>query len=96
LPLRPDDTAGKLDAETKQKRVTQWRALHEFVSANGGWLTSPLDFERARIEIIENSGLDKKLAEAGYALVCCGTGMRATGCSSAAFSAVSIYELALS
>jgi hypothetical protein len=90
-----DETAVKLDAETKQKRFAQWQGLNAFVNANGGWVVSPLDYKRVRIEILENSGLDKKLAEAGYILERHGVGMRATGCSSAAFSPVSIYELSL-
>jgi hypothetical protein len=91
-----NEQANKLDDVTKQERIRQWQAVHDFVTQNNGWVVSPVDYRRVRIEVLENSDLDKKLTDAGYNVQYRGTGMRTTGCSSAAFSAVSIYELALS
>jgi hypothetical protein len=71
---RPPDTPAADEQAKKQREV--WSALHEFICANGGWVTSRPHYSLLRIEAPQGSPLPAKLVELGYSVRMAGTATR--------------------
>jgi hypothetical protein len=63
--VQKPNTADEL-AKLDQQRRDLWRAIHDFVSERGGFVTSVQYVSPIRIEIPPDSELPQKLRELGY------------------------------
>lgn len=70
---RPPDRPRAANFEARRRL---WEALSEFVSSNGGWVTSLPGVKDLRIECRQGSDLPIKLRAAGYSVRAAGAGTR--------------------
>ena len=79
-----------------EKHRKLWKALHEFIKENSGFVVSPPGAQNLRIEVPERSPLPGKLIELGYRPLNIGQATRLTNKPSASSPWVVVDVIAIS
>jgi hypothetical protein len=95
-PLNPPDRS-EINKEVSEKQKKLWEALYEYITQQGGWVTSVPGLKHLRLEVPPGSALPAKLREFGYSVHHAGTGTRLSpgNTPEKIFRAVDVVEITI-